>query len=75
MNNEVFFFTLKFFLIYTLFTFFIFSTFILFKHAFIATFYCLRFILTYAMCTYIYVLYSSPHCLGCARNDVDIYTE
>lgn len=23
----------------------------------------------------IYILHSSPHCLGCARNDVGIYTE
>ncbi len=24
---------------------------------------------------YIYIYYLSPHCLGCAGNDVDIYTD
>ena len=27
------------------------------------------------MCTYIYTYYLSPHCLGCARNDVDIFID
>ena len=27
------------------------------------------------MCTCIYTYYLSPHCLSCAHNDVDIFTD
>ena len=59
--------------------YFFFSTFIVFKSVFFVTFHYFRFLLIYTICTYIciyiYILYLSPHCLGCARNDVDIYTD
>ena len=43
---------------------------------FFVTFHYFRFILVYTkcQCVHTYIYYPSPHCLGCARNDVDIYT-
>ena len=29
----------------------------------------------FIQCVHIYTYYLSPHCLGCARNDVDIFTD